>query len=314
MKKYELARVMKPGILTTFQDMGRYGYQQFGIPVSGAMDTFAFQVANILVGNSRNEAAMEVTLIGPSIEAKATITLAITGADLSPTLNQKPAPMWKSFSLKPGDVLSFGKRCSGMRAYIAVAGGFTITTYFGSKSTDQNSGLGMELEKNTILYGVKTPRKDGVSIDKKLLPSYTNEVKVGVVEGPHTTTFSEQARNTFFTNTYTVGPNSNRMGYRLKSEQSVKPNEEGIWSDPVPFGGIQVPGNGEPIILMADRQTTGGYPRLGTVMSSDLPKIAQLAPNDTIHFYPISVTEAQKTARDTEAVLHKLETFYRGGT
>lgn len=292
--------------------MGRHGYQQFGIPVSGAMDTFSLQVANILVGNPRNEAGLEVTLVGPTLEARSSITVSITGADLSVTLNSHPLQMWKSFQMSPGDRLAFGKRKKGMRTYIAVAEGFAAPVYFGSISRDRNSGLGIELEKDSILYGVKTISSKSVHLHEHLIPIYENEVEIGAVEGPHTPMFSANARDTFFKNRYTVDANSNRMGYRLKSEMSVTPNKQGIWSDPVPFGGIQIPGNGDPIILMADRQTTGGYPRIGTVMSTDLPKIAQLVPTNKLHFYSISIEEAQEKARQVERELHKLETFYRG--
>ncbi|WP_404454373.1 biotin-dependent carboxyltransferase family protein [Virgibacillus necropolis] len=314
MQSLKIFQVIKPGVLTTFQDLGRSGYQRFGVPVSGAMDTFALQVANILVGNMRDEAALEVTLIGPTLEAKAPITIAITGAGLSPTINNESIPIWKSVHMNPGDKLEFGKRQSGMRAYIAVAGGFDVPAFFGSKSTDRNSGLGIELEKDTALYGRKTSVKGGISLDEKLIPTYGNEVQIGVIEGPHTNNFSKEELQKFYRTTFTVNSNSNRMGYRLKSEQRISPGQQGVWSDPVPFGGIQIPGNGQPIILMADRQTTGGYPRVGTVMSSDLPKIAQLVPNSKINFYPISVEEAQTKAKQMEATLHKLETFYRGNS
>lgn len=312
MRQHEIFHVIKPGVLTTLQDMGRHGYQQYGIPVSGAMDTFALQVANILVGNPRSEVALEVTLIGPTLKAKSQVTVSITGADLSPSLNSKPIKTWKSFTMKQGDILTFGKRKKGMRAYIAVAGGFDVPLFFGSKSRDRNSGLGLELEKDSTLHGAKNAVAKSVYLHEQLIPTHENEVWIGVVQGPHTTSFSANARETFFNNTYTVDANSNRMGYRLKSEKSVIPSQEGIWSDPVPFGGIQIPGSGDPIILMADRQTTGGYPRIGTVISTDLPKVAQLVPNNMLHFYPTSVEQAQYKAKQLEQELHKLETFRHG--
>lgn len=312
MDKHEIFRVIKPGVLTTLQDMGRKGYQQFGIPVSGAMDTFALQIANILVGNPRNEAGLEVTLVGPTLEARMAMTVSITGADLSPTVNGGQVQMWKSFNMKPGDRLTFGKRKKGMRAYLAVAGGFDVPLFLGNKSRDRNSGVGMELEKDTTLYSLKNNATNRIFLHKQLIPVYQNEVGVGVVEGPHTSSFSSSARETFFNNTFTVDADSNRMGYRLRSDNPIQPNQTGIWSDPVPFGGIQIPGNGAPIILMADRQTTGGYPRIGTVMSADLPKIAQLVPHNKLQFYPISVEQAQEKARQLEQELHKLETFRNG--
>lgn len=314
MQKKEIFHVIKPGILTSVQDMGRFGYQRYGVPVSGAMDTFALQLANILVGNKRNDAALEVTLMGPTLEAKAPITIAVTGADLSPSINTHPIQMWKSYHVAKGDRLSFGKRQSGMRAYIAVAGGLDVPEFFGSKSVDRNSGFGKELEKGMKLHGTETSLNDGVFLEKQSIPTYKNEVEIGVIEGPHSEHFSRKDRQAFFKTAYTVDPASNRMGYRLNSEKTITPIRKEVWSDPVPFGGIQIPGKGNPIILMADRQTTGGYPRIGTVMSVDLPKIAQLVPNSTIHFHPVSVEEAQAAAIENETNLHKLETFYRGIT
>lgn len=313
MQRHKKLQVIKPGVLTTVQDLGRIGYQQYGVPVSGAMDTYALQMANILVGNPRAEAGLEVTLIGPMLEAKSRSTIAITGANLSPTINGKAIPMWKSIHIKEGDQLAFGKRKSGMRAYIAVAGGMYAPVSFNSKSTDRNSQFGLELEKDMSLYGTEAHTSSGVSIDKAMIPTYENEVEISVIEGPHTELFSNEERRNFFQSTYTVDSNSNRMGYRLKSEKTILPNlnRQGIWSDPVPFGGIQIPGNGHPIILMADRQTTGGYPRIGTVMSSDLSKIAQLTPTNKIRFQPITVEEAQSKAKQLESILHKLETFHR---
>lgn len=311
MDKREIFHVIKPGILTTLQDLGRHGYQQYGIPVSGVMDTYALQVANILVGNLRNEAGLEVTLVGPSLEAKTTITVSITGAELSPSLNGDPIEMWKSLKMKPGDRLIFAKRKKGMRAYIAVAGGFDVSLFLGSKSRDRNSGLGMELEKNLTLSGYVADATTGIFVHDQLIPIYKSEVEIGIVEGPHTSSFTANVREAFFNNTYKVDANSNRMGYRLLSDNTIQPHQAGIWSDPVPFGGIQIPGNGEPIILMADRQTTGGYPRIGTVISTDLPKIAQLVPHDKLHFYPISVEEAQEKAKQLERELQKLKTFCR---
>ncbi|WP_430790909.1 biotin-dependent carboxyltransferase family protein [Virgibacillus flavescens] len=314
MQNQEIFQVIKPGIRTTIQDIGRMGYQRYGVPVSGAMDTYALQAANILVGNKRAEAAIEVTLIGPELEAKAPVTISITGANLSPSINNHPIQTWKSYRMVEGDRLTFGKRESGMRAYIAVAGGLDVQEFFGSKSTDFNSRLGSELEESMMLHGKKTSARAGVSLGEVTIPNYSSEVEIGVIEGPHTQNFSTDVRRAFFETTFVIDANSNRMGYRLKSEKSFVPNQTEVWSDPVPFGGIQITGNGNPIILMADRQTTGGYPRIGTVMSVDLPKIAQLIPNGTLRFYPVSIEKAQAEATKSEANLHKLETFYHGIT
>ncbi|WP_164668042.1 biotin-dependent carboxyltransferase family protein [Virgibacillus doumboii] len=309
MQSQKIFHVIKPGVLTTFQDLGRTGYQKYGVPVSGAMDTYALQIANILAGNPRNKVCLEVTLVGPQLEMTAPhpITVAITGAALEPKLNNKPIQMWKSFKMEPGDQLTFGKHQSGVRAYIAVAGGFGAPAFFHSQSTDVNSGFGRSLAGDDSIYGFPVQSKHGVGIS--ITPTYEKSIEVAVIEGPHTDSFTKEGRYIFFNTTHIVDANSNRMGYRLKSKQVTHEKNMDIWSDAVPFGGIQVPKNGMPIILMADRQTTGGYPRIGTVISSDLPKIAQLIPQGEIRFTPISVDEAQERARKIEKFLYQLEQF-----
>ncbi|SDQ24296.1 biotin-dependent carboxylase uncharacterized domain-containing protein [Virgibacillus salinus] len=309
MQSEKIFRVIKPGVLTTFQDLGRAGYQKFGVPVSGAMDTFALQIANILVGNQRSAACLEVTLVGPQLEMTAPdpITVALTGAELEPKLNDNSIRMWKTFRMEKGDRLSFGKHQSGVRAYIATAGGFDAPVFFGSKSTDVKSGFGRSLVGDDYIYGYPTEAKHGIGITNP--PIYQKSVEVAVIEGPHTDFFTKQGRYNFFNSPHTVNANSNRMGYRLKSEPVTHEDNMEIWSDAVPFGGVQIPSNGSPIILMADRQTTGGYPRIGTVISSDLPKIAQLVPQGEIRFTPITVEEAQQRVIQMEKFLFKLERF-----
>ncbi|PAV31074.1 allophanate hydrolase [Virgibacillus profundi] len=309
MQSETIFHVIKPGVLTTFQDMGRIGYQRFGVPVSGAMDRFSLQVANILVGNNRNTTCLEVTLIGPVLEARTSITIAITGANLQPKINDRLEPMWKTIRMNKGDVLTFGKHQSGVRAYIAVGGGFDVETFFGSASTDVKNGFGMQLQKSTRINAFPMDVKQGIGLGKQFIPIYEKLVEVAVVEGPHTANFTEEARELFFNSIHTVDADSNRMGYRLKSENIPLQNSSDIWSDAVPFGGIQIPGNGQPIILMADRQTTGGYPRIGTVISADLPKIAQLMPKGEVKFYPVTVEEAQKLVIEMENFLYKLDVF-----
>ncbi|MGY0692126.1 5-oxoprolinase subunit C family protein [Virgibacillus sp. FSP13] len=312
MPSKEIFKIHKPGVLTTFQDMGRTGYQRFGVPVSGAMDTFALQIANILIGNPCDEACLEVTLIGPELEACQQLTLAITGADLQPVVNGSSVPMWKSFHMEKGDCLTFGRHQSGVRAYIAVAGGFDAPIFFESKSTDGNSGFGKMLKKDETIHGYDTISRPGIGLANHSIPMYKKSIDVAVIEGPHSDCFAEQDREAFFQTSYTVGANSNRMGYRLQAENAeVEPLGE-IWSDATPFGGIQIPPNRQPIILMADRQTTGGYPRIGTVISSDLPKIAQLPPRGTIRFHSISVAEAQQRAIEMESFLFCLDKFRHG--
>ncbi|AIF44189.1 biotin-dependent carboxyltransferase family protein [Virgibacillus sp. SK37] len=289
-------QVIKPGIYTTFQDMGRIGFQKYGLPVAGAMDLYAYQIGNILVGNTRNTVSLEVTLIGPKLKATSAITIAITGANLEPEVNGQSRPMWSTFRLEKDDVLSFGKYHSGVRAYISVAGGFDVSSRFQSKSTDIRSGIGRTLDEYGMLKGFPKSEREGIGLSRHLIPAYATSIEVAVIEGPHMSSFTSKERKGFFNKTFRVEPNSNRMGYRLFNSKKVETINQDIWSDAVPFGGIQIPPNGQPIILMADRQPTGGYPRIGTVISTDLPKVAQLPPKSEVSFYPISVEEAQKRA------------------
>lgn len=309
----KIIKIHKPGVRTTFQDLGRLGYQRFGVPVSGAMDTYALQIANVLVGNARTEAGLEVTLIGPDIEACQPLTLAITGANLLPMVNGRQIPMWKSFHMEKGDRLTFGKHQSGVHAYIAVAGGFAVPTVFGSKSTDSNSGFGKSIGKGDVICGYPPDGMDaGVGLSGASIPSYEKQVNVAVIEGPHTENFTEEDRRQFFQSTFTVSSASNRMGYRLQADDVSITTTGDIWSDAIPFGAIQILPNGEPIILMADRQTTGGYPRIGTVITSDLPKIAQLPPQGKIRFHLISIAEAQQRIIEMESFLFQLGKFRHG--
>ncbi|WP_237049321.1 biotin-dependent carboxyltransferase family protein [Lentibacillus amyloliquefaciens] len=313
MQKQTIFQVHKPGVLTTFQDLGRYGFQQYGVPVSGAMDHFALQMANILVGNDRDTVCLEVTLVGPVLDVSSPepITVAITGAALGPNLNGNPAPMWQSFKMKRGDRLTFGKHQEGVRAYIAVAGGFDAPAFFQSQSTDVKSGFGQQLQRDQSINGFPVKSPSGIGLSPMAIPAYPSAINVSIVEGPHIDHFSKQELDRFYSTAHTVDANSNRMGYRLNSEPMIHKQSVDIWSDAIPFGGIQIPGNGQPIILMAERQTTGGYPRIGTVISTDLPKLAQLVPNGEIRFSPISVEAAQERAVQMETFLFKMDTFIR---
>ncbi|MFC2947285.1 5-oxoprolinase subunit C family protein [Virgibacillus sediminis] len=310
MQSREIFEVVKPGMYTTFQDMGRKGYQRYGVPTAGAMDPFALQAANIIAGNSPDAAALEVTLLGPELIACTDVTIVITGAELGPEINGRPAAMWSTRIMREGDRLSFGKYQSGTRAYIAVSGGFDAPRYFGSSSADVKSGLGAMLKKKDKIIGYPRPVEQGIGLSRKHIPAYKNSIKAAVIEGPHTESFTDRGRETFFNTVHRLDANSNRMGYKLRSEGIQVKEDREIFSDAVPMGGIQVPGNGQPIILMADRQTTGGYPRIGTVASVDIPKLAQLAPGGEVSFYPISVEEAQRRLLHVKKFLHELS-FYR---
>ena len=298
----KLFSVEKPGLYTTYQDLGRTGYMKYGVPSSGALDRFALEVANILVGNPRGAAGLEVTMQGPELIAEETFVIAVTGGDLSPLINGRRIPLWKSVRIKKGQVLEFGQPRTGVRSYIAVSGGFQAKEYMGSRSVYEPAGLGRKLEARDELSGDPQKAKAGTGLFYTEIPDYDRAIEVRVVKGPHHEQISEKVVDEFFSLTHEVTPQSNRMGYRLDS--ALETDHDGdVISDAVPLGGIQLPGNGQPIILLADRQTTGGYTRIGTVIGPDLPLIAQLPPGGTIRFNEVTVEEAQKAAIQVEQKL-----------
>lgn len=292
-------KVAKPGLCTTVQDIGRVGYQQYGIPVSGVMDEFAFTVANLLVDTNENNAVLEIPFLGPTLEFDFDITIAITGADLSPKLNNQDIPMWSSINIKKGDVLSFAMIKSGARAYIAFAGEIDVPLINGSKSTLLKSKLGgfdgRQLKVGDIIE-IKNPKiiaKKRV-LSEKYIPVYSNAEEIRVVLGPQDNYFTKKGIETFLGSEYIITKEADRMGMRLEGDVIEHKDKADIISDAAVFGSIQVPGNGKPIILLADRQTTGGYTKIATVIKDDLPKLAQMAQGNKIKFKELNVEEAQQ--------------------
>ncbi|WP_343751560.1 biotin-dependent carboxyltransferase family protein [Lentibacillus halophilus] len=291
---------------TTIQDLGRQGLQQYGVVVSGAMDPFALQVANLLVGNQQDEAALEIALMGPELDVLSPAVIAIGGADLSPAVNGKRAPMWKSFRVQKGDRITFGRPLSGVRAYLAVAGGYDVPVMMGSKSTYERAHFGTVIKKDMVINGFHVHSRPGVGLSQAAIPDYHNQTSIRVVPGPELDRFTDEGIRSFYNDTHTISPESDRMGYRLERTEIPHKHNADIWSDAVPLGTIQVPANGQPIILMADRQTTGGYNRIATVISVDIPKVAQLPPGSKIRFYPVNVHEAQRRAMEERDFLRVL--------
>ncbi|WP_273831711.1 biotin-dependent carboxyltransferase family protein [Guptibacillus sedimenti] len=306
----KLFSVEKPGLYTTYQDLGRVGYLKYGVPASGALDRFALQVGNLLVGNERGAAGLEVTMQGPELIAQESFVIAVTGGDLSPMINGKRIPLWKSVLIKKGQVLEFGKPRTGVRAYLNVSGGFQSCRYMGSRSVYEPAGLGRPLQKGDELVGEPRKQKAGTGLFFTEIPDYDRDVEVRVVKGPHHEQISDKVVSDFFAMTHEVSPQSNRMGYRLQSELKTN-HEANVVSDAVPLGGIQLPGNGQPIVLLADRQTTGGYTRIGTVIGPDLSLIAQLPPGGKIRFQEVTVEEAQEAAKQVEQKLRIWERIHR---
>ncbi|MFC4075290.1 5-oxoprolinase subunit C family protein [Salinithrix halophila] len=312
-------QVLKSGLLTTVQDLGRTGYQQYGMVVAGAMDSFSFQVANLLLGNRRGEAGLEITITGPVLYFGCDIRIALTGGDLGPKLDGEEVPMWRSLQVKAGQILSFSGARQGMRAYLAVAGGIAVEPVMGSKSTYIKGALGgwrgrklKEGDRLPLAQSEEKSGRAGLRLAHDQRPVYRQETELRVVMGPQNDAFTSAGVKAFLSSSYEVTPQSDRMGYRLKGPTIRHRQSADILSDATAPGSVQVPADGQPIVLMADRQTTGGYAKVATVISVDIPLLAQAAPGHKITFRQVDMEEAQQTAIDQERLLRKLEAGARG--
>lgn len=300
-------KVIKPGLMTSFQDKGRQGYQQFGVVVSGAMDHYSAQLANLLVGNDRQQTCLEITLMGPEFVVLSPCVIALTGANLTPKVNGQPISIWQSISLQTGDVLSFGKPKKGLRTYLAIAGKFEIPTIMGSQSVYEKGGIGAPLSRGDIIYGFTKSRARNIGLRTSYRPLYANHELIRVVPGPHEDSFSRVSNDLFYKQPYKV-VRGDRMGIQLEGKDKLTHlNGADIYSEAIPLGGIQIPENGQPIILMADRQTTGGYTRIGTVITADLPKLAQAQPGGLISFKATTVQEAQTLYRKEQTFMNRIQ-------
>lgn len=280
--------------------MGRTGYQESGMPVSGVMDRRSAALANILVGNSEDEAVLEITLMGPVMEFDEDSVIAVTGGNLLPKVNGKDFPMYQAVPVHRGDCLSFGGPAAGSRAYVAFAGGLDIPVVLGSKSTDLKSKIG-GLDGRKIGGGDSIGfARPGISPSnmkrRKTEPEdFSAEEKIiRVVMGPQDDCFTEKGIDTFLTSVYTFTNESDRMGCRLQGMEIEHKNGGDIITDGIVFGAVQIPSHGQPIIMMADHQTTGGYTKIAAVISVDLPLVAQARPGQRVKFRRISIEEAQE--------------------
>ena len=309
----DIFEVLEPGFLTTVQDRGRHGYQRYGVPVSGAMDLFALRAANLLVGNAEGEGALEITLLGPRLRLLENTVIAVTGADITPQLDYEELPMWQSCCVTKGSVVSFAGQRDGMRAYLAVAGGIDVPLVMGSKSTYTRASFGglhgRALKPADVLKGVPaTAGKIERRLPAELVPAYGHEHAVRVVLGPQNDFFTPEGVETLLKSPYTVTPQSDRMGYRLQGPAVKHKAGADIISDGIPFGAVQVAGDGMPIVLMADRGATGGYTKVATVISADLSQIAQAIPGDIIRFRAVTVQEAHEVLLQQEAIIQQIST------
>ena len=301
--------VLNPGLMTTVQDQGRIGYQQFGVSVSGVMDPRSAALANILVGNDEKEAVLECTMMGPHLQFNQANCIAITGGDLMPTLDGKPIPNYTAVKVEAGQVLKFTMPKTGCRAFIAFAGGLDIPEVMGSRSTYMKAKIGgvegRKLAKDDVI-GFRAPKAELKNMNFRSMASEfvpRKEYTVRVVLGPQDDYFTDAGIQTFLSEVYSVTAEFDRMGCRL--EGAVIQHKEGgdIISDGIAFGAIQVPSSGQPIIMLGDRQTTGGYTKIANVISVDFRILAQLKQGDKVRFEQVSVKFAQDALLTQRAAL-----------
>lgn len=308
-------RILKPGLLTTVQDTGRYGYQQAGVSVSGAMDSFSLRLANLLAGNPEDAGALELTLLGPAIEFTEDALIALAGADLGARVGGEPVPNYRPVAVKKGSVLTFAGCKGGFRAYLAIAGGVAVARVLGSYSTYLSARLG-GLQGRPLRAGDLLPVGDaseparallkrllalsdarcrsapwGLYFDEPFALRLTRPLRV--TAGPHYELLDQAAKKALREEQYLISPVSNRMGYRLEGPGLTFPKPLELLSTAAVLGTVQVPPDGKPIILMAERQSTGGYPQIAQLLRADVDVLAQLKPGDTVRFQLVDIAEAE---------------------
>jgi len=311
----EILEILSPGALTSVQDLGRYGYGRFGVAPSGALDTFALRIGNLLVGNRQGQACLELMLVGPRIRVLTDIVVSVTGGDLRPHRNGQSIRMWCAHGFKKDDILSFKTPLSGFRAYIAVAGGIGVPLVMGSRSTNLPSGFGgyqgRPLKKGDILRkasACRDLRVSGRAFDSGWIPHYSNQWTLRVIWGPQDDHFPADSRDLFLSAAYKMAPESDRTGIRLQGPV-IQPKAdigESIISEGVVCGCIQIPGDGKPIIILGET-VSGGYRKIATVISADLPLLGQIKPGDEIRFKAVSPAASHRALQETEALIRRFE-------
>ncbi len=293
--------ILSPGLFTTIQDLGRTGYRQIGMPLGGAMDSWSLRCANRLVGNPDHAAALEVTAVGPELCFASATRFAVTGASFRLTLNGKALSSWTATEAPPGARLTFGPRLAGARAYLAVAGGLDVPVVMGSRSTHVPSRIG-GLDGRALRAGdvvsfgaagsIVPPQTIALPMDFR--PGFEPCPLLHLLAGPHEDRFAPEALTALTSAPYRLSSQSDRMGYRLEGPQLIPLDGGTMLSEPTPVGAIQVPPNRQPILLMTDCQTTGGYPQLAVLITADRSAAAQLLPGDQLRFALINRQEALK--------------------
>jgi biotin-dependent carboxylase-like uncharacterized protein len=317
-------KVQQPGLLTTVQDTGRFGKYDIGMPPSGAMDVFSYQVGNYLVGNEEGAAGLEITYWGPRLEFTEEAVIAITGAEMPPKINDEAAATWEALKMEAGDVLSFDYLKSGARSYLAVAGGVDVPTFLGSRSTYTLIGLGGH-EGRALQEGDELKIGEardgaggrvGMALNEGQVPAYPTETELRVIIGLASYRITEEGMEEFLNTEWTVTPDADRVGYRytggeLEFVEREQPAGAGAEQANVvdfgyPVGSIQVPGGVEPIILMNDAVTGGGYATIGTVVSVDRDKLAQTKTNDKTRFRSVDLEEALEARKQRRQQMEEI--------
>ncbi len=308
-------QIISPGPLTTVQDLGRTGYMASGFSTSGVMDRKAAKTANLIVGNNEGDAVLEMTMAGITACFTEDNVIAVTGADFSPQINGAPVDMYSAVAVRAGEVLSLSASRNGCRAYLAVAGGFNLPAVMGSLSTNLKCTIGGYEGRKLALGDViplRSPKKNLPCMSMRKInfeePDGYNAV-LRVVMGPQDDYFEQDGIDTFLKEVYTVTGSSDRMGIKFEGMPIESKHGVDIISDGISLGSVQVPSSGKPIIMMADRQTTGGYAKIATVIGVDIPKLAQMKPNGRVCFDKVSVETAQKLYNNEVRELNRFKKF-----
>jgi biotin-dependent carboxylase-like uncharacterized protein len=313
----ELFAVRIPGPMTTVQDLGRPAFLDRGVPLSGVLDSYAMRVANGLVGNHEGAAVLEITVMGPTLEVLSTADIALTGAEMGMTVNRTPAPNWRSLRVNPGDIIRIPRAVKGCRAYLAVTGGIDVPVVMGSRSTFVRANIG-GVGGRGLVRGDILRRGGGALLDApreilgEWIPRYEKEIVLKAIPGPQDDSFLG-ALDAFFGPPYAVTGQVDRMGCRLSGESIHRDagSPESIVTEPTTPGNVQVPADGQPIILLVE-QTSGGYAKIATVVSVDLSRVAQAMPGNTVRFERVTLAAAHRLYRERQRRLQQIRDHLGG--
>lgn len=297
--------VIKSGFLTLLEDAGRFGFSDIGITTSGVMDDYAYRSVNRLLENNEDTNVLEITFVGLKLQSTLNSVICVCGADMGFKINAIEMPLWKTLRIKKDDIIEFTHHENGQRVYLGVKDGFIIKKEFNSNATTLREKIG-GVNGGRIIDGDFLPcnpymQKLNNMLIPSLIPQYENHLTLRVILGYQEEYFSKEEKKKFFNQTFTISNEFNRMGCKLKGK-AIVPRQGGIISEGITFGAIQIPNDGQPIILLKERQTIGGYPKIGSVLSIDCYKLSQMQPNMTITFQEISLETAQEKQKKYYAI------------